>query len=193
MIYNNNELHLASSVVSIGAFDGLHRGHQALIRQTAKRALEVHVPSVVYTFNPPPRTFFQNGTLLTNVEEKIELIKQFGIDYIVIANFNEQYASRPASAFIEELENLGPKEIWVGPNFTFGKGKKGDVKLLSKHFKVNIHPLITCVDGEIISSTRIRNLLKRDQRQKVNKLLGRDYAPLKTKQFPFNHEQEQNH
>ncbi|MFB4165350.1 FAD synthetase [Alteribacillus sp. JSM 102045] len=174
-IYNNNELNLESSIISIGAFDGLHRGHQTLIRQAVHRARELNVPSVVYTFNSPPRAFFQNSIVLTSLNEKIELIKQFEVDYIVVANFNEQYASRPASAFIEELCSLAPKEIFVGPNFTFGKGKKGDVCLLSENFKVNVQPLITCENGEIISSTRIRNLLKKDKQAQVSKLLGREY------------------
>ncbi|MFB4162369.1 adenylyltransferase/cytidyltransferase family protein [Alteribacillus sp. JSM 102045] len=172
-IYKNNQLTLTSSVVSIGAFDGLHRGHQTLIKEAAKRAREWGVPSVVYTFNPPPRAYFQNTKVLTSEEEKIELIKQLGIDYVVMADFNEAYASREAEEFLLELEFLCPREIWVGPNFQFGKGKKGDVTLLSNYLPVKVHPLVRCEKGEIISSTRIRELLQKDKRKQAYHLLGR--------------------
>ncbi|WP_158738093.1 FAD synthetase family protein [Alteribacillus sp. YIM 98480] len=172
-IYKNNHLTLASSVVSIGAFDGLHRGHQTLIKEAAKRARELGVPSVVYTFDPPPRAHFQNTRVLTSVDEKIELIKLFDIDYVVVAEFNKEYASREALEFLLELSFLGPKEIWVGPNFQFGKGKKGNTNLLSDYFHVNVHPLVTCDKGEIISSTRIRELLQNNKRKQADHLLGR--------------------
>ncbi|VEF46819.1 FAD Synthetase [Bacillus freudenreichii] len=172
-ISKDNELALSSSVVSIGAFDGLHKGHQTLIRQMAKRARELGVPSVVYTFDPPPRAYFQNQRVLTTVQEKLALIERLNVDYTVIASFNEHYASRPPADFITELRLLGAREIWVGSDFRFGKGKEGCVDLLSRHFHVNIHPFVTCDQGERISSTRIRELLKNNDWLKVHQLLGR--------------------
>lgn len=172
-VYRNNELVLPSSVVSIGAFDGLHRGHQTLIKRAAKRAQQIGVPSVVYTFNPPPRAHFQNSRVLTSVEEKVELLQKLDIDYIVVADFNDHYSSQKAESFIHELGSLNPNEIWVGPNFQFGKGKKGNTKLLAENFQVRLHPLVTCEKGEVISSTRIRRLLQENERMQVNNLLGR--------------------
>ncbi|MFS0643642.1 FAD synthetase [Siminovitchia sp. 179-K 8D1 HS] len=172
-VFRENELMLTSSVVSIGAFDGLHRGHQTLIKQAVKRACELDVPSVVYTFDPPPRVYFQNERMLTSIEEKMALIKELNVDYTVVAHFNSHYASRKPIEFIEELCLLGTREIWVGPDFRFGKAKEGSVQLLSEFFKVNIHPVVTCDQGKRISSTRIRELLNKSDWIKVQDLLGR--------------------
>ncbi|SDI40645.1 riboflavin kinase/FMN adenylyltransferase [Alteribacillus persepolensis] len=171
-VYSDHQLSLPHSVVSIGAFDGLHLGHQTLINKAASRAKTLGVPSVVYTFNPPPRSFFQQTQVLTSVEEKVELIKRLGIDYVVVADFNKEYASREAIAFVHELQALSPKEVWVGPNFQFGKGKQGTTEFLSHYFHVNLHPLVRCQQGKIISSTRIRLLLQKNQIEHARKLLA---------------------
>jgi riboflavin kinase / FMN adenylyltransferase len=173
-VFRNNELMLEQSVVTIGAFDGIHRGHQALIERAVNRARELAVPSVVYTFNPPPRAFFQNQMVLTNVGEKISFIKKMKVDYVIIADFNEHYASRSPEAFLQELKVLNPQEVWVGPDFNFGKGKKGTAADLSAMFQTFTHPPIKCSKGETISSTRIRNLLCNQEAQLANELLGRN-------------------
>lgn len=172
-IYSNNELMLESSIVTIGAFDGLHRGHQSLIKQAVNRAKLKGIPSVVYTFNPPPRALFQHKRMLTTVHEKVELLKSFSIDYVIVANFNKSYASRRPIEFIYELEKLHPEEIIVGPDFTFGKGKQGDVHLLRQYFQLTVHPFVSCEKGEIISSTRIRELIDQNEMKQVENLLGR--------------------
>ncbi|WP_240377565.1 FAD synthetase [Bacillus piscicola] len=172
-VYKNSELNLRRAVIAIGVFDGMHRGHQALIKQAVKRAYQLGVPSVVYTFNPPPRAFFQQKRVLTAVDDKLELIKQLGIDYVIVADFNEVYAARPAAAFITELHELGAEEIFVGPNFHFGKGKTGNTGMLSRHFPVKIQPYVTCQNGEVISSTRVRELLQKEEWKQVHHLLGR--------------------
>ncbi|MFD1707245.1 FAD synthetase [Siminovitchia sediminis] len=170
---SENELKLKSSVVSIGAFDGVHRGHQALIRQMVNRARELGVPSVVYTFDPPPRAYFQGHRVLTSVEEKLELMKKLNVDYTIAARFNKHYALRPPEEFIKELRSLGTKEVWAGRDFRFGKGQEGTIEMLSGYFTVNIFPFVTCEQGEKISSTRVRELLKQKDWIKINHLLGR--------------------
>lgn len=172
-VSNTHELTLKSSVMTIGAFDGLHRGHQALIRNAVKRANELGVPSVVYTFDPPPRVFFQKKQLLMTVDEKVELLKQYGVDYVVIASFNKVYANRTPLQFLKEIKQYNPLEIIVGSNFTFGKDKQGDIHLLVKHYDVIVHPAIVCEAGKVISSTRIRELLKQSKFEKAESLLGR--------------------
>lgn len=172
-IVNDNELSLPASVVSIGAFDGLHKGHQTLIKQAVRRAYELEVLSVVYTFDPPPRVYFQNQQVLTSIEEKLALIENLNVDYTIVANFDEHYASKPPADFITELSQLNTREIWVGSDFHFGKGKQGNIEMLSNYFTVNIHPFITCDQGEKISSTRIRELLQNNDWLEVYQLLGR--------------------
>ncbi len=172
-IYNNSELKLDSSIVTIGAFDGLHRGHQSLIKQAVKSAKQARVPSVVYTFNPPPRVLFQNKQVLTTVPEKVELLNGLGIDYVILANFNHAYAARGALEFIQELYEIQPKEVIVGPDFTFGKEKLGNLHFLSQYFQVTVTPFVHCKKGKIISSSRIRKLMERNEMEQVKDLLGR--------------------
>ncbi|WP_035711429.1 FAD synthetase family protein [Salibacterium aidingense] len=173
-IYADNQLTLPSSVVSIGAFDGMHRGHQALIKYSVARARKLDVPAVVYTFDPPPRAHFQNSVVLTTIEEKVKLIRQLGADYTIVAQFNDEYASRPPTSFIKEMAFLRPEEIRVGPNFQFGKEKQGDVELLSEYFNVYVLPFVTCDEGKRISSTRVRELLQKDEWKKACHLIGRE-------------------
>ncbi|MBO1002237.1 FAD synthetase [Pseudogracilibacillus auburnensis] len=172
-IYEDNELKLMSSIVTIGAFDGLHRGHLALIERTVTCAKQRGVPSVVYTFDPPPRSFLQQKQILMSVSEKVELVKKYGVDHIVIANFDQMYAAKTPLDFIHEIKLLHPQQINVGPNFTFGKGKQGDVNVLADHFNVYVQPFVVCEDGEIISSTRIRGLMEKNELEQVKNLLGR--------------------
>lgn len=171
-VYKQGTLHLNSSVMSIGAFDGLHKGHQSLIESNVTQARRLNIPSVVYTFDPPPRAYFQNSQILTSLEEKIELINHFNVDYIIVAKFDNHYASRSAAKFLAELKNCHPEEIFVGSNFTFGKGREGDVPLLTKHFNVTLPSLITCEKGEVISSSRIRELIKENNFTQAFHLLG---------------------
>lgn len=173
-VFNNNELALDGSVVTIGTFDGVHQGHQTLIKKANARAQELNVPSVVYTFDPPPRAYFQGKMVLTTCEAKLDCLSALDVDYTIVANFNKQYASRTPEDFIQELKKLDPCEVWVGANFTFGKQKQGNVDTLSEVFKTVIHPLVTCQGGEVISSTRIRKLIQADEPHLAEQLLGRD-------------------
>lgn len=172
-VYQAGELKLSSSIVTIGAFDGLHRGHQGLIKQTVKSAKQNKIPSVVYTFDPPPRSLFQNKKILMNVSEKTKILQQCQVDYVVLAKFDEVYASRLPIEFINELKQLHPRKIVVGPNFTFGKGKQGEINLLAAHYNVYVFPYVFCNEGHIISSTRIRELLDKNELKQVENLLGR--------------------
>ncbi|RFU62961.1 FAD synthetase [Peribacillus glennii] len=173
-VIRNGILSLKHSVLTIGAFDGIHLGHQSLIVKTVNRARELAVPSVVYTFDPPPRVYFQKQMLLTTVQEKLVFLRKLGVDYTVIANFDTYFLSKSAAEFIEELKSLAPHEIWIGPDFQFGKGKTGSIKDLSEQFNTYTFPVVKCSKGEIISSTRIRKLLGNQQQQLAHELLGRN-------------------
>lgn len=174
----NNQLELRHSVVTIGAFDGIHKGHQALIRQAKTQAAYYGVPLVVYTFDPPPKVYFQNQPMLMSLPEKKMFLEELGVSYTVFASFNEAYASRSVQDFIDELRHVNPKEIWVGPGFHFGKGKSGSIEDLAKYFTAFEHPIVTCSAGKVISSTRIRKLFQDEKIEQAYDLIGRKQSTL---------------
>jgi riboflavin kinase / FMN adenylyltransferase len=165
-------LTLAGSVIAIGAFDGVHKGHQAVIKQAVEKSRLSKVPSVVYTFDPPPRHFFKGVQILTSIQEKVSRIAKLGVDYVIVASFNEWYATRPSEDFICELSKLNPVEISVGSDFHFGKNRLGNVNLLEKYFPINVTSPVYCNGGELISSTRIRELMTAGDIQQSYSLLG---------------------
>lgn len=172
-IFRENELQLKESIVTIGAFDGIHRGHQALIRKAKAQADFYNIPLVVYTFDPPPKVYFQNQSILTPLDEKQRFLEALGVSYTIFASFDEVYASREVQDFIDELSDINPREIWVGPAFHFGKKKSGTIHDLNEAFEAYQHPVVTCPEGEVISSTRIRQLFQHEQIEQANDLLGR--------------------
>lgn len=164
-------LELDASVVAIGAFDGVHRGHQKLIKSAVASAERLRCPSVVYTFDMPPKAFFVGAQVLTPVEEKLRKIELLGANRAVVAKFDREYAARSADSFMDELARLNPREIWVGADFRFGAKSAGDVAMLSRRFNVRVLDVVCCEKGEVISSTRIRRLLGHDP-STASQLLG---------------------
>jgi riboflavin kinase/FMN adenylyltransferase len=171
-VHKAGNVHLPKSFVTIGAFDGVHRGHQALIREIVQRGKTLNIPSVVYTFDPPPRAYFQNARLLTPINEKVRRLQGIGIKHCIVASFNETYLQQTADQFIYELQQLNPVEIVVGHDFRFGKNRSGDVSLLKKCFKVRIIEPVFCSNGKVISSTRIRELVSNGENKQAFSLLG---------------------
>lgn len=171
-VHSHNTLKLAGSVVTVGAFDGVHLGHQSVIRRVIKQAKKLQVPSVVYTFDPPPRIFFTQVQMLLPLEKKIGIIEKLGVDHIIVASFDEAYAQRTIQQFIAELKRLNPLELWVGSNFRFGNNQLGTFDHLSTEFPSYQFPLVCCDNGEVISSTRIRSLLEEDYKDQAKRLLG---------------------
>jgi riboflavin kinase / FMN adenylyltransferase len=167
-----SSLELPRSIVAIGAFDGVHRGHQTVIRQAVQRGRKLKIPSVVFTFDPPPRVFFQGARILTTVDEKLAKIAKLGAKHTIVHRFDEVYASRSAFEFINCLRKLNPAEIMVGGDFRFGKDRLGDVSLLEKYFKVSVTKPVCCSQGSVISSSRIRQLISEGEIHLSNALLG---------------------
>lgn len=165
-------LDLPESAIAIGAFDGVHKGHQEVIKTAVDKAKSSNIASVVYTFDPPPRNFFQGVQILTAIDEKVERIEKLGVDYVVVARFDEWYSNRPPNEFIRELKRLHPKEIIIGADFRFGKKREGDVALLKNYFPVHVSDPVYCKSGKLISSTRIRQLLSEGDFQQSYTLLG---------------------
>lgn len=165
-------LQLPASVLTIGALDGVHKGHQSLVRKAKERAAELRVPFVIYTFDPPPKVFFKGCRLLTTLEEKLKRLKILGAEHVIAASFDETFASKEESVFIEELKAINPIEVWEGQNFLFGKNRKGDIEALRRHFKVEIFGSIYCEEGVMISSSRIRSLMDAGDHSQAERLLG---------------------
>ncbi|MFD2130031.1 FAD synthetase [Pseudogracilibacillus auburnensis] len=173
-VHKAKSLQLTGCILTIGALDGLHKGHQALIRFANQRAQELNVPLVVYTFDPPPKVFFQHAKLLLPVDEKITMLENLGVQHVIIAPFDANYISQGTDAFIEELSYLHPLEICEGHDFRFGRNREGDITTLRKHFHVSVFDPVLCESGNVISSTRIRSLFVQGKVNEALELLDWD-------------------
>lgn len=173
------------SVVCIGAFDGLHLGHRALVRHAVARARALGVAAVAVTFEPLPREFFAQGTplpRLTLARGKVQMLRELGVDAVGLLRFDAAMAAMQAEDFVHRLlvQRLSAREVWIGPEFQFGNRRRGNLALLQEMgatlgFQANE---IEAVDlrGERISSTRIRQLLLAGEFGHAADLLGRPYA-----------------
>ncbi|MGE4372059.1 MAG: FAD synthetase [Xanthobacter sp.] len=166
------ELKLCASVVTIGAFDGVHLAHQKLIAQAVAAARKLGVPAVVHTFAPAPRHFFGTAEPLMADGEKVRRLAALGADHVVVARFDDAYRRRPAAAFIADLERLGACEVWVGSDFRFGAQGAGNVAELARHVRVQVLEEVQCPAGERISSTRIRALRREGRCHEADHLQG---------------------
>lgn len=170
-------------VAAIGGFDGLHRGHKALLHQAKQEAQKLDVPLVVFTFAPLPKAFLKEDAFsgsLFNPEsnEKEKLLTAAGVDRIYNLKFDEQLAHLPAHDFIDTYlsSSFNIKDLFVGENFTFGEGGKGDPVLLQECFeKVTIVPLLK-TPSSVISSSAIRQALLTGDVEKAEQFLGRPYS-----------------
>ena len=184
-VYPADTLRLDASVVTIGAFDGVHLGHQALLRRARERAWSLDVPLVIYTFDPPPKVFFGRAELLTPLEEKLRRLSLFAPDFVVVASFNATYARRKAIDFIRELFQLGAREVWTGQDFHFGHQREGNCALLERYFRVQSIDKVCCSQAQRISSTRIRQLISRQQWEEASRLMGWRVTPQSTSETKY--------
>lgn len=172
------------SVVCIGAFDGLHLGHQALLRHAAARARSLGVPLVALTFEPLPREFFARPmpSRLLLPRAKVLGLRALGADVVGLLRFDARLAEMSAEAFVHGLllERLRVREAWVGPGFRFGQRRGGNLATLQRQgvrhgFAAGeIAPVL--LDGERVSSTGIRAALQAGDFAGAARLLGRSYA-----------------
>ena len=179
-IIRNTNLEQLPCVVTIGNFDGVHLGHQALLAEVKKRAHDLKLESAVITFEPNPKDYFSQNkpqTRISSLREKIELFNEIKIDRVHIIKFNQEFSKVTANEFISVLiKQLRVKEIVIGEDFCFGRGREGGIKQLSaSSMKLNIKNKIL-MDGKRISSTLIRNLLANDKLDQANKYIGRPYS-----------------
>lgn len=173
------------SIITLGNFDGLHLGHQELIRKIILRAEETGGLSMVVTFRPHPLKILapeKCPPLISIYEEKIELLEKLGIDVLVKIPFTLDFSAMGPRDFVKDIlvDLLGAKEIFVGYNYRFGKGRKGNIQMLRDlgselGFIVREVEQVS-LNGEVISSTRIRQLLINGEVEHAARLLGRPYA-----------------
>jgi riboflavin kinase/FMN adenylyltransferase len=175
----------APHAVTIGNFDGLHRGHQAMLARLKEAAGKRGLPSCVLTFEPHPREFFapaQAPARLSSLREKSELIEAAGIDRLHVCRFNQSFSSLSPAEFIERVlvNTLGTRWLLVGDDFRFGARRAGDFALLKEAgarlgFEVESLPTIS-VEGKRASSTAVREALAAGDMQHARELLGRPYS-----------------
>ncbi|EPX76605.1 FAD synthetase family protein [Salipiger mucosus] len=158
LVVSDRDLSLPASVVAIGAFDGVHQGHQQLISEAVRDARAEGVPAIVWTFDPPPKVFFGRAARLSTLDDKLARIARLGPDLIAVASFTASYCARSAGAFLGDLARIGPRRVHVGADFRFGAKQTGDVELLAARFETRLARPVVCAGGEPVSSTRIRAL-----------------------------------
>ncbi|MAL48355.1 MULTISPECIES: bifunctional riboflavin kinase/FAD synthetase [unclassified Methylophaga] len=171
-------------VATIGNFDGVHLGHQAVLTQLAMKADMLNLPAVVITFEPQPFEYFvpeKAPARLSRFREKVEALRAYSIQKLCVLRFNRQLAEMQAETFIQKLlvEGLNVRYLVVGDDFRFGKDRQGDFALLQQVGKqqgfqvVNMHTF--AIDDMRVSSTRIREALQDGDLAVAEKLLGRPY------------------
>ena len=166
--------------IAIGNFDGMHLGHQALLRQLVAYAQTYRIVPAVMTFEPHPREFFmpQNAPpRLASMREKLEYFAEFGVQHIYVQRFNQRFAAQSPAAFMQVLrQQLNANVIMVGEDFCFGAKRAGNVQtLIDQGFNVIPLPEVQ-LHGERVSSTLIRNALAAGELGKAHSLLGRAYS-----------------
>jgi len=173
------------SVVCIGAFDGLHLGHRALVRHTIARARALGLQAVALSFEPLPREYFAPAApppRLLLPRAKAAGLLELGVDQAGLLRFGRALSGLSAEDFVRRvlIERLGAREVWVGPEFRFGKARGGDIALLRRMGEAGgfsaheIEPVL--LDGERVSSTRIREALLAGDFAAAERWLGRPYA-----------------
>ena len=174
---------------AIGVFDGVHLGHQAVISTSAEHAREARGTPVVITFDPHPVKVLRPDKaphLLTATQHKIALIRDLGVEHLLVVRFDREFANTPAAEFVRELVTHAKplREICVGHEWSFGKNRAGNLALLEKlgaehHFSVvGIKPV--AVNGAVVSSTAIREAVKNGDLARAAEMLGREYTILGT-------------
>lgn len=186
IIHNLEQLEkpLKKPVLTIGNFDGVHKGHLAIFEMVKGRANSIGGQSVVMTFEPHPITVMAPGNgpaLITTTQQKLELLKNAGIDVVLCIPFTKQFASISAEDFVQTIlvDKIGAKEIVVGYDYAFGNNREGNIELLQKmgndlDFTVHMVQSFYIADT-LVSSTSIRKLIQEGNLPQAHKLLGRGF------------------
>ncbi|MCK5540904.1 MAG: bifunctional riboflavin kinase/FAD synthetase [Deltaproteobacteria bacterium] len=187
-LYNNFRKHCFpphSQVVAIGNFDGVHLGHRSLLALALAKARDLGLQATALTFRPHPLKLLfpeRRVFLITSYERKADLIATCGIDNLVIAPFDHQFANLTAHDFVEKVlvQHLGAARVVVGDNYTFGRNRKGSLSMLQElgrdwGFEVVVAPPYL-LDGELVSSTKVREAIMQGEIERASRFLGRPCA-----------------
>jgi riboflavin kinase/FMN adenylyltransferase len=174
-----------NTVLTLGTFDGVHLGHRKIIDEVVKKAALLQGRSFLITFYPHPRKIISranNIELLSTSSEKVKMVESLGIENMLIVKFTKEFSQLGPDKFIEKyiVDGIGAKEVVIGYDHHFGKGRGGDINSLIKKgkdsgFKVTVIPAFD-IDGVTISSTKIRSAISEGDIKLANKYLGRFYS-----------------
>jgi riboflavin kinase / FMN adenylyltransferase len=171
------------SVVTIGTFDGVHEGHRAILKHVLSRAKDAGVYSTVVTFNPHPREIVGKGAigLINTLDERLSVMEEFGIDAVVVINFTYEFSRQTSREFYEQhiIKNTKITDVIVGYDHSFGRDRSSstnDLIAFGKEYGFNVEIVPhSSIDGEIVSSTKIRSLLKEGNVERAGLFLGQPY------------------
>ena len=177
--------HLRGGIVALGNFDGFHKGHQAVVGRAVSRARTEGRPALVATFDPHPMRYFRPDSpwfRLTTLEQRERLMRAVGVDEMLVFEFDAGFAAVTAADFVTDwlVRRIGAAGVVTGQDFTFGKDRGGDVdqlKLMGKANRMSVETVAPVTDdGEVVSSTRIRDALHAGDCETATRLLTRPYA-----------------
>lgn len=173
-----------NTVLTIGTYDGVHLGHQKILSLLLKKASELSARNLVVTFEPHPQLVVGNKNglkILTSIEEKENILREFGIENLLVLPFTKEFAATSSEEFVKSylIEKIGMKSVIIGYDHRFGKGRDGNhetLELLSQSFGFDVHEVdAVSIDENIISSSKIRSSLLNGEVSEANTFLNRKY------------------
>lgn len=176
-----------NNILTVGTFDGVHLGHQFIIRELKRHAAKRGAQTTVVTFDPHPQLVLESPTkpdlqILTTTEEKINILQGLDIDQVIVIEFTRDFSKTTSDGFVRDtlVDKIGLSEIVVGHDHAFGRNRAGDIETLrsiGKDLKFTVDNLPAYeVHGVVVSSSKIRKLLKAGKIREANQLLGRNHA-----------------
>ena len=174
-----------NSIITLGTFDGVHLGHQKILNKLLTVAKNEHLRPLIISFYPHPQIVLNRKAnpvkLLTSIEERVNVFDKFGLENLLIAPFTKEFAQTPPEVFIKDflVDQIGFKKILIGYDHMFGKDRSGSIEQINKLSKENNYEVeqmdALSASEDVISSTRIRNLIATNKIEEANKLLGWKY------------------
>src|SRR4051812_6868705 len=177
---------LSHAVVTIGTFDGVHLGHQKILSRLTELAAEEKGETVVLTFFPHPRMVLQPDDndlkLITTMNERVELLRKYGVDHLIIQPFSKEFSRMSAMEFVRDIlvNKIGTKTLVIGYDHHFGRNREGsfkDLEAMANVYNYRVEEIPKqVIDDAAVSSTKIRNALLNGDIKTANHLLGHDFA-----------------